>query len=118
MEHDPDVQYLSLRLKRVSGAVETLKFSGVVTQRMIDFADQNVASRLSISPMHHFSADDLGAWIRWMHSRDDAKAREPDPTIIERLHRDVADGRKVLFILEPSCGAELAVLCESVSILL
>ncbi|WP_250512418.1 hypothetical protein [Caballeronia sp. INDeC2] len=117
VEHDPAARSLVLQLKRASGPVETLLFSGVVAQRMIDFADQNVASRLLISPMHSFSVDDLFAWVRWMYSRDDAKAPEPSRTIIERFHRDVIDGRKALFILEPSCGAEMAVLCESVSIL-
>ncbi|CCD39185.1 unnamed protein product [Candidatus Paraburkholderia kirkii UZHbot1] len=118
IEHDPDVKSLILRFKRVSGPVETLMFSGVVAQRMIDFTDQNVASRLLISPMHRFSLDEFYAWVRWMYSRDDAKAPELDRTIIERLYRDVADGSKALFILEPSCGAEMAVLCESVSMLI
>ncbi|VXB87463.1 conserved hypothetical protein [Burkholderia sp. 8Y] len=117
LEHDPGARSLVLRLKRASGPVETLLFSGVVAQRMIDFADQNVASRLLISPMRNFSIDDLSVWVRWMYSRDDAKAPEPSRAIIEQFHRDVIDGRKALFILDPSCGAEMAVLCESISIL-
>lgn len=84
---------------------------------MIDFADQNVASRLLISPMYSFSIDDLSAWVRWMYSRDGAKAPELDRAIIERMYQDIIAGRKALFVLEPSCGAELAVLCESVEIL-
>lgn len=117
VEHDPDAKSLTLRLKRVSGPVETLLLSAVVAQRMIDFADQNVASRLLVSPLHDFSLDDLRVWIRWIYSRDDAQAPEPDRIIIERFYQDVMAGRKTLFILEPSCGAEMAVLCESVSIL-
>lgn len=115
--HDPQAKSLSVRFKRASGSVETLLFSGVIAQRMIDFADQNVASRLLISPMYRFSLEDLSKWMRWMHSRDDAKAAEPDLTMVERFFRDVTEGNKALFILEPSCGAEMAVLCESVSIL-
>ncbi|BBP99642.1 hypothetical protein BSFA1_47710 [Burkholderia sp. SFA1] len=117
VEHDPDAKSLAIRLKRVSGPVETLVFRGVIAQRMIDFADQNVASRLLISPRYHFSCDDLCAWVRWMYSRDDAKAPELDRAITDRLYRDITEGQKVLFILEPSCGAELAVICESASIL-
>ncbi|SAK47878.1 hypothetical protein AWB78_00819 [Caballeronia calidae] len=116
VEHDPDAKILAVRFKRVSGPVETLVFSGVIAQRMIDFSDQNVASRLLISPLHHFSMDDLRTWMCWMHSREDAKAPDVDSTIVERLHQDVVDGRKALFILEPSCGAEMAVLCESIAI--
>jgi hypothetical protein len=59
----------------------------------------------------------LREWIRWINSREDGKAPEPDRTNIERLHRDLVEGRNALFVLEPSCGAEMAVLCESVSIL-
>jgi hypothetical protein len=117
VEHDPDATSLTVRFKRVAGPVETLEFRGVVAQRMIDFADQNVASRLLISPMYSFSIDDLSAWVHWIYSRDGAKAPELDRGIIERMYQDITAGRKALFVLEPSCGAELAVLCESVSIL-
>jgi hypothetical protein len=117
VEHDPDATFLTVRLKRVSGPVETLAFRGVIAQRMIDFADQNVASRVLISPMYGFSIDDLSAWVRWMYSRDGANAPELDRAIIERMYQDMIAGRKALFVLEPSCGAELAVLCESIAIL-
>lgn len=116
IEHDPDAKSLTLLFKRVSGPIETLRFLGVVAHRMIDFTDQNVASRLLISPIHRFSVDDLHTWVRWIYSRDDAKAPELDRTIINAFFQDVIERRKVLFVLEPSCGAELAVLCESVSI--
>jgi hypothetical protein len=117
VEHDSNAKSLAIRLKRVSGSQETLVFHGVIAQRMIDFADQNVASRVLMSPTHSFSLDDVCAWVRWMYSRDDAKAPEIDRAITNRLHQDIVEGRKVLFILEPSCGAELAVVCESASIL-
>ncbi|KXV13251.1 hypothetical protein CR51_05405 [Caballeronia megalochromosomata] len=96
VEHNPDAKSLALRFKRVSGPLETLMLAGVVGQRMIDFSDRNVASRLLASPTHHISVDELREWVRWINSRNDAKAPEPDRLTIERLYRDLVDGRKGL----------------------
>jgi hypothetical protein len=52
-----------------------------------------------------------------MDSREYANAPGLKAELAVRLHQDILEGRKVLFILEPSCGAELAVLCEQASVL-
>ncbi|WP_244830169.1 hypothetical protein [Caballeronia sp. TF1N1] len=114
--HDPDAKTLLLDFKRASGPIETLLFSGIIGQRLIDFADQNVASRLLVSPEHKFSVEDVRKWVCWISSRDDAQARELDFAFAERLFLDIREGTKALFILEPSCGAEMAVLCESIAL--
>jgi hypothetical protein len=116
IEHDPEARTLELQFRRVGGEVETLRFSGVIGQRMIDFAGQNVASRLLISPRYAFTSAEVCRWVQWINSRDDSKAAAISEEKGEAYVADFSAGRRVLFVLEPSCGAELAVLCESVSL--
>jgi hypothetical protein len=104
------------RLRRVGGEVEVLRFSGVIGQRMLDFARQNVASRLLISSRYAFTSTEARTWVQWINSRDDSKAAAVSEDKGEELVRDFGAGRRVLFVLEPSCGAEFAVLCESISL--
>jgi hypothetical protein len=116
IEHDPETRSLELRFRRIGGEVEALRFSGVTGQRLIDFASQNVASRLLISPSYAFTSADARKWIQWINSRDDSKAAAIGEDKGEEYVKEFQAGRRVLFVLEPSCGAELAILCESVSL--
>jgi hypothetical protein len=114
--HDPELRILELRFRRVGGEVEVLRFSGVIRQRLIDFAGQNVASRILISPRYAFSLAEVRTWLQWMNSRDDSKGAAISEQNGEGCVRDLVAGHRVLFVLEPSCGAEMAVLCESLSL--
>lgn len=116
IDHDIEGRSLELRFRRVGGELEALKFSGVLAQRMIDFADQNVASRLLISHRYAFTLIEIRSWIQWINSRDDSKAAVITEEKGQEYMRDFAATRRMLFVLEPSCGAEMAVLCESVSL--
>ncbi|WP_244848391.1 hypothetical protein [Caballeronia sp. SL2Y3] len=116
IEHDREERFLELRFRRVGGELETLRFSGVTALRMIDFATQNVASRLLFSPRYMFSLAEVRFWIQWINSRDDSKARDISEEQAGEYMRDLETGRRTLFVLEPSCGGEMAVLCESVSL--
>ncbi|KWA73017.1 hypothetical protein WL30_11070 [Burkholderia ubonensis] len=116
IEHHPDGRELQLQFRRVGGEIGTFRFCGVVSQRMVDFAEQNVVSRLLISPAYKFSAAEVGQWLGWVDGRVDSKVRAIDPTKAALLAADLQDGRHALFILEPSCGAEVAVLCEQISL--
>lgn len=112
VEHHPDDRELVLSFRRVGGEVESLLFTGVISQRMVDFAEQNVASRLLISPRYRFSTGETRTWMQWINSRDDAEAAAIDDVQAEQYARDFLAGRQALFVLEPSCGAEVAVLSE------
>jgi hypothetical protein len=116
IEHVHELRTLELRFRRVGGEVEVLRFSGVIRQRLIDFAGQNVASRLLISPRYAFSLAEVRTWLQWMNSRDDSKGAVISEQNAEDCVRDLVAGHRVLFVLEPSCGAEMAVLCESLSL--
>jgi hypothetical protein len=116
IEHDPEAHSLELRFRRVGGEIEVLRFSGVIGQRMIDFAGQNVASRLLISPRYAFSLAEVRTWVQWIHSRDDSKGSAISEQKGNEYLQQLQAGQRVLFVLEPSCGAEMAVLCESLSL--
>ncbi|PMS37084.1 hypothetical protein B0G57_11579 [Trinickia symbiotica] len=113
IDHRPTDRELLLRFARVDGTTGTFRFVGVVSQRIVDFAEQNVVSRLLISPTYHFSAAEAGQWLRWVDSRDDSQATVDQKQIDQRI-ADFVAGRKALFVLEPSCGAEVAVVCDSI----
>ena len=113
IDHRPADRELRLRFMRVDGTTGTFRCVGVFSQRVVDFAEQNVVSRLLISPTYHFSAAEVGQWLRWVDSRDDFQATVDQKQIDQRI-ADFVAGRKALFVLEPSCGAELAVVCDSI----
>lgn len=116
IEHDPEVRVLELRFRRVGGEVEVLRFAGVISQRLIDFAEQNVVSRLLISPQYAFSLAEIRTWVQWINSRDDSRGTAISEQKGAEYIQNLKTGLLVLFVLEPSCGAEMAVLCESLSL--
>lgn len=113
IDHRPADRELLLRFARVDGTTGTFRFIGVVSQRVVDFAEQNVVSRLLISPTYNFSAAEVEQWSRWVDSRDDFQATVDQKQIDQRI-ADFVAGRKALFVLEPSCGAEVVVVCDSI----
>jgi hypothetical protein len=116
IEHDPEGRVLELRFRRVGGEVEVLRFFGVMGLRTIDFAEQNVASRLLISTRYAFSLAEVRTWVQWINSRDDSKGIAISEQKGAEYFQKLKAGQCVLFVLEPSCGAEMAVLCESLSL--
>ncbi|RBB37927.1 hypothetical protein DPV79_19740 [Burkholderia reimsis] len=116
IDHRPTDQELRLRFRRTDGGIGTFRFTGVISQRVIDFAAQNVVSRLLISPAYAFSAADVCKWLKWMNSREDFDAASVDGALLDRYLADFDVNRKALFVLEPSCGAEVAVLCEAIGL--
>jgi hypothetical protein len=116
IEHAREDRVLELTFRRVTGELETLRFSGIIAQRMVDFAAQNVVSRLLISPRYAFSVVEIQTWIRWISSRDDSMASAIDKDEADAYASDFGAHRRMLFVLEPSCGAEVAVLCQAISL--
>ncbi|MCC8401436.1 hypothetical protein LJ655_05930 [Paraburkholderia sp. MMS20-SJTN17] len=118
IEHHPSERELQLQFQRVGGTTGTFRFTGVVSQRMVDFAEQNVVSRLLISPAYRFSTAEVGQWLSWVDGRVDSRSPVVDVSRITRCVEDLAAGRRALFVLEPSCGAEGVVLCEAIELCL
>lgn len=116
IEHCPGSRELLLEFQRVDGSVGTFRFVGVLSQRMVDFAEQNVVSRLLISPAYSFSAAELRQWLSWVDGRTDSRPPVVDASMVGQFADDLTSSRRALFVLEPSCGAEAAVVCEAIEL--
>ncbi|MGV2289868.1 hypothetical protein AAHK20_14240 [Trinickia sp. YCB016] len=114
IEHRPDDYTLTLHFRRVNGEIGSLSFTGVMAQRIVDFAEQNVVSRLLISPLYRFSPTETRSWLQWVSSRDDATATAIDDKAALGHAQGFGKGLEALFVLEPSCGAEVAVHCKDI----
>jgi pyruvate-formate lyase-activating enzyme len=115
IDHRREDRELAVHLKRASGDTGVFRFTGVIAQRIVDFTEQNVVSRLLISPRYPFSSDEVRRWVQWVNSRDTVTAVPVDDERADQYARDdLVTGQRALFVLEPSCGAQMAVLCESV----
>jgi hypothetical protein len=113
IEHRRDDRELELGFKRVNGELEYLLLKQVLSQRLVDFAEQNVASRVLLSPKHSFSVSDVRTAVGWLRSSADSKPALVSEEQAEHIAQAILEGRSTLFALEPSCGAEMVVLCES-----
>jgi hypothetical protein len=113
IEHRRDDRELELRFKRVNGEVEFLLFEQVISLRMIDFAEQNVASRILLSPKHPFSINDIRTLVGWIRSCADSKPALVSQEQAEQIAQAILAKQTTLFSLEPSCGAAVGVLCGS-----
>jgi hypothetical protein len=118
IEHHPSKGELLLQFQRVDGTTGTFRFTGVVSQRTVDFAEQNVVSRLLFSPAYRFSTTEVGQWLSWVDGRVDSPSPAVDVSKLNQYADDFTAGRRALFVLEPSCGAEAAVLCEAIELCL
>ncbi|AYZ65703.1 hypothetical protein EGY31_20720 [Burkholderia multivorans] len=105
---------LRLQFRRTNGDTGTFRLTGVIAQRVVDFADQNIVSRLLISPAYPFSSAEIAHWLAWLGGRADFSPGPADPERVAQCVDDFSAGRHALFVLEPSAGAEMAVLCETI----
>ncbi len=105
---------VQLGFRLVNGEDRELLFRGVHSLRATDFVEQNVVSRVLLSSNHLFSAEDLTNRVQWANRLSDTRpfmSDEPLQRCVDRLQR----GELTLFVLEPSWGAELVILSESIT---
>ncbi|MGX6998970.1 hypothetical protein [Caballeronia sp. KNU42] len=109
-----DTQTLMLSFQLVSGDLAVVRCEGVTHFRLGEMGLQNVLSRLLISSEREFQPDDIRKNINWACSRDGYEHAMTDARAAYFLsgiqHRQFA-----ILVLEPSIGAELVVVCESVT---
>ena len=104
---------LVLTFKLVEEKCSEVVLNDVTVFRVSDFIKQNVVSRLLVSPEFLFTDEQLTYCVNWINSLCDTK------TLIksEAIQQHVACLRNAewcLFVLEPSWGAEVAVICKTV----
>ncbi|WP_109483568.1 hypothetical protein [Paraburkholderia sp. C35] len=121
--HDAEVVGLSYaradRVARIDFALVDgeagLLFSGVLALRVSDFGLQNVVSRVLLSTDHHFSIDATRDHVRWACSQHDYQASLTDQKIAA-IEEALSQRELLLFVIEPSAGAEIVILCETMLI--
>ncbi len=104
---------LLLSFECVDGTTPKLQFSGVTAVRVNDFGQQNVVSRLLISPSHVFTPDEIRTYVDWASSQHDYRAAMTHERS-KIIAAAVAEQQSILFVLEPSVGAEVVALCQTV----
>lgn len=115
LEVDRHARSVTLRFVLPDKGVRIVELGSVSHFRANDVIGQNVVSRMLVSSNGDFSPGDLLRWIRWVTSLDGTGPFATDEQI-EAIRRQVEEGQLLLVVLEPSWGAELAVLAEAYSV--
>ncbi|MDF3941755.1 hypothetical protein P3W66_17040 [Achromobacter denitrificans] len=103
-----------LSFKLVAGVRAFIVLEGVESIRVCDYIFQNIVSRLFDSMLKNFLHTNLlDDHVEWLYTLSDGTRRVKDQTILETKSK-VREGKVRLFVLEPSWGAELVCLCESI----
>jgi hypothetical protein len=110
---DRTADTLGLGFCLADGSIVDFGFEGVIGLRIADTLLQNVVSRLFLVPPDRFPADEIKRILVWMFSLDGKLAIAE--SMLDAHIADVLAGAKTLFYVEPSWGAEIGILCTSVS---
>ena len=116
IEIQRDQRLLALGFKLVSNEVRKLRFTNVVGFRVTEVIAQNVVYQALMFPGDPFSTEQLTHWIKWAKNLSDT---EPLVTseALERITGQLQRGELILFVVEPSWGAEVAIICGSIFLL-
>jgi hypothetical protein len=110
--HIADINCLELGFEIDNGKLVTISLHGLVNFRVVDFCIQNVVSGLFIQSVNlKLSRNELIDRIWWMLSNCDGDLLTDEVTV-NILTQRVELNNLLLFILEPSWGAEVIVLAE------
>jgi len=105
---------LDLGFRAVDDRVVDFAFGGVVTFRIVDAHLQNVVSRVLVTPSGELLGDEIHRVVTWLFSSAE-KELMVDRAVVETHVGDILKGKKRLFYLDPSWGAEIAVLCTTIA---
>ena len=109
-----DRQHLLLNFQLVDGDLAVVRCDGVTHFRLGEMGLQNVTSRLLISSEREFQPDEIRNHINWACSRDGHEHAMTDSRAAY-FRTSIRHRQFTLLVLEPSVGAEVAVLCKSVT---
>lgn len=112
VSHKIGVSLLELGFEKTDGQFVVVSFCGVTAFRTTDMQMQNVVSRLLVHGSNILlTADELAEHVSWISRTCDGEQLS-DPAAMNTLVQKVATGEQLLFILEPSWGAEVRVIAE------
>jgi len=92
-----------------------MELAGLKAFRSEDVTLQNVVSRFLCSSRGEIAGDQLDRWLSWATSLSDARSWLSEQRKDEWLVA-CASGDMELVVLEPSAGAQVVAVCESISL--
>jgi len=98
-----------LSLLTSDGLMEQIDFLGVIAFRINDFIFQNIISQLII--VQSSDINEIFNWIEWLSSLSMSSPMFSKEAIQEYTDQ-IKHGELILLVVEPSWGAEAAVLCR------
>ncbi|MGT2476490.1 hypothetical protein [Paraburkholderia terrae] len=97
----------------VDGSVRAISCEGVRAMRATDIVRQNVVSRILLSTWHRFLDREVVKKVNWANSLDDTSI-QLDSSAMTQYEKNIASGVWNLLVVEPSCGAEIVVVSDSI----
>jgi len=114
VSHKAAVDLLELGFEKADGQFVVVSLCGVVAFRATDMRMQNVVSRLLVHGANiTLTEADLIEHVGWVSRTCDGE-QLLEPAAVSTLVQKVVSGERLLFILEPSWGAEMVVLAEEI----
>ena len=104
-----------LTLQLEGNQTRVVELIGLKAFRSEDVTLQNVVSRFLRSSRGQIASDDLDRWLSWTTSLSDARSWLSEQRKSEWLAA-CTSGDLELVVLEPSAGAQIAAICERVSL--
>lgn len=116
ISHIADVNRLELGFEKADGQFVVISLRGLVAFRVVDFGLQNVVSMLLVQGFNlKLTKPELVDRVGWISNNCDGDQLS-DLATVNTLVQRVDSGELLLFILEPSWGAEMIVLAEKIVI--
>jgi len=112
ISHKAEVDLLELGFEKADGQFVVVSLCGVAAFRVTDMRMQNVVSRLLVHGSNiELTEDELAERVGWVSRTCDGEQLS-EPAAVSVLVQKVTSGARLLFILEPSWGAEMIVIAE------
>lgn len=108
---DRTSRFAQLDFRLEDGVSCAVELHGLKAFRSEDLTLQNVVSRLLRSSRQDMSEVELTQWLTWVTSLSDASSWLSEERKREWV-RACVDGALELLVIEPSAGAQIAVVCE------
>ncbi len=115
VEVDRVGEFAKLTLRLENGDHRQVELRGLKAFRGEDLTLQNVVSRMLRSSRGDVAGDQLNRWLNWVTSLSDSRSWLSDQRR-EDWHTACTSGALELVVFEPSAGAQVAAICESLEV--
>lgn len=112
INHDRFDSKVLLTFLEQDKGIKEIVFDGIFGFRVTDYGLQNVVSRLLLSSITNFPNEDVIHRITWIKSTSEGKCLV-DTATVTKLAEQIRKNDLLMFILEPSWGAEIAILARN-----